>query len=1125
MFKILNNKAIGLKNMVILLSILILFQNCKKNSNSTTNKIFSSLDSNASGINFSNSLTENDSLNFFTYGYIYMGGGVAAGDVNDDGLVDLYFTGNMVQNSLYINKGNLKFEEISTIAGVEGNENWMTGVTMVDVNNDGKLDIYICVSGLFGNKKNILYINQGNDEKGIPNFKEQAEKYGIADAGQSIQSVFFDYDLDGDLDLYVANYPITSFKHPPFYYANEMRFIQLENSDHLYRNNGDNTFTDVTIEAGLLSHGLSLSATVGDLNNDGFPDIYISNDFASPDYMYFNNGDGTFSERSQELTKHTAYYGMGVDIADFNNDGLLDIAQMDMTPEDNRRSKANMGGMNPESFKQTLDAGLHYQYMKNTLQLNNGINIEGYPVYSDIAYLAGVATTDWSWSSLFVDLDNDGYKDLYVTNGSRRDINNKDYFKSILVEDNYFNKEKKETNQLKWVEEMPSERIDNYMFKNNGDLTFTEVNKDWGISFEGFSNGAVYADLDNDGDLEIIVNNIDDKASIFQNHSSDNNKNNFLQIVLNGEKQNPMGLGTKVQLFQGNQIQYQELTLTRGFQSSVDPKIHFGLGTTKTIDSIKIKWPDGKQQTLKRVAVNQHLKINYKNATNQPLKNKKNPQIFVDITSKTGIEFKHQENRYNDYRYEVLLPHETSKLGPGLATADVNGDGLDDFYIGGAHGFSGALYIQQKNGTFQSKSMELWYKDKENEDTAATFFDANGDGFNDLYIVSGGNEFTKDQTLLQDRLYMNDGKGNFTKIKNALPVMPTSGGCVAAGDFDGDGDLDLFVGGRLVPGKYPEPARSYLLENISDKENKIQFKEVTEKLAPDLLQPGLVTSAVWVDIDQDEQIDLIISGEWMPVMYFKNQEGQLINKTAESGLQNKTGWWFSLTPGDFDGDGDIDLIAGNLGLNYKYQATPENSFDIYLDDFDLNGHKDIVLSYYYDGIQFPVRGKSCSSQQIPAIKNKFEGYNEFAIASVADVYSKPALDNALHYQVTTFASSYIENLGDGKFKITPLPNEAQISSINGAIIDDFNNDGNLDVFVVGNFYISEIETPRNDAGIGLILFGKGDGTFYSLPASERGALASYDTRAASFVNTNNGKVILLANNNEKLRAIKIIPKP
>ncbi|PCJ96281.1 MAG: hypothetical protein COA50_07480 [Flavobacteriaceae bacterium] len=1110
---------------IILLLANVLLIGCLKKENNTNQKIFTTIASTYSGIHFSNDLTENDSLNYFTYGYMYMGGGVAVGDLNNDGLVDLYFTGNMVKNKLYLNKGELKFEEISKISGVEGDLRWMTGVTMADVNQDKKLDIYVSVSGLGGNKKNLLYINQGNNQNGIPIFKEEAETYGIADAGQSTQSTFFDYDLDGDLDLYVANYPITNFDNPAFYYANEIRTIKWKNSDHLYKNNGDNTFSDVTEEAGLLSHGLSLSATVGDLNNDGYPDLYVSNDFASPDYMYFNNGDGTFTEKSQEQTKHTAFYGMGVDIADFNNDGLLDMAQMDMTPEDNRRSKANMGSMNPQNFKDMLNSGLHSQYMKNTLQLNNGLNKKGYPIYSDIAYIAGVANTDWSWSSLFADLDNDGFKDLYITNGTRRDINNKDYFKEIQAGKNYFSEKKEENNQLKWVEEMPSERIDNYMFKNNGDLTFSKVNNDWGIEYKGFSNGAVYADLDNDGDLEMIMNNIDDKATVFKNHTSEIGLHNYLQIAFKGEKKNVFGIGAKVTLYHNTKSQYQELTLTRGFQSSVSPNMHFGLGTAKKVDSLKIQWPDGKQQMIENIASNKKLIVNYLDASNLLKKNKSNLQMLVDVTSNAGIFFKHQENRYDDYRNEVLLPHETSKLGPALTAADVNGDGLDDFYIGGAHQQSGALFIQQKDGSFLSTNKKLWDRDKIHEDTDATFFDANGDGAKDLYIVSGGNEFISNQSPLQDRLYLNDGTGNFSKSNNALPKMLTSGGCVSSADFDGDGDLDLFVGGRLVPGKYPEPPRSYLLENKSNK-GLIQFVDVTKKLAPDLLQPGLVTSSSWVDVNNDGNVDLLIAGEWMPIMYFNNKGGKLINETQNSGLQQYTGWWFSLTPGDFDNDGDVDFIVGNLGLNYKYQATKENTFDIFLDDFDKNGKKDIVLSYYNDGVQFPLRGRSCSSEQIPGIKKKFKGYDEFSVANIVDVYSKPALNNALHYQVTSFASTYIENLGNNKFKVIPLPNEAQLSSINATIVDDYNNDGNLDAFIVGNFYISEIETPRNDAGNGLILFGNGDGTFYSLPAYETGAIPSYDTRRASVLQTKDGKIVLLANNNEALKAIKIIvPDP
>ena len=1059
-----------------------------------------------------------------------MGGGVATGDLNNDGLPELFFTGNMIENRLYLNLGGLNFKDITIQANVAGDSRWMTGVTMADVNSDGLLDIYVSVAGPdsrngWGNpKENLLYINQGADKDGVPIFKELAKEYGLDDVGQSVQGTFFDYDLDGDLDLYVANYPIMSFKSPSSYYRNQMDYITSKNSDHLYRNEGNNTFTDVTEQAGLLSYGLSLSATVGDFDQNGYPDLYVSNDFASPDYFYFNNGDGTFDEKSKELTNHTSFYGMGVDIADFNNDGLLDIVQMDMTPEDNRRSKANMASMDVKGFRDMVDLGLHHQYMKNSLQVNNGMDKNGFPVFSDISYLAGIAATDWSWGGLFADLDNDGFKDLFVTNGSRRDINNKDYFtklKKSQFNAPYAGMLGKKPPLLEFVKNMPSERLDNYTFRNNGDLSFSKSNEDWGIQFEGFSNGVAYADLDADGDLELIVNNIDDDASIFENLSSDKKVNNFIRFKLAGTESNPFGLGAKITIEHKGEVQFVELTLTRGFQSSVEPIVHFGLGKSTIVEKAEINWPDGKRQMIENLPANQLVKIKYSDAAEVPPSNSIHQnQMFSEISKTTNIEFAHNENQHNDYEKEVLLPYETSKLGPGLAIGDVNGDLLDDFYIGGAQRSSGALYIQQKSGEFRASNEVLFQADRNKEDTGAVFFDANGDGSLDLYVASGGNE-SKQSEVLQDRLYINDGLGNFSITSGVLPIMSTSGGCVAPNDFDGDGDIDLFIGGRLIPGQYPESPRSYLLINETDTNGNLVFRDVTAELAKELLHPGLVTSAVWVDFDKDNRMDLVIAGEWMPIMFFRNSDDGFENFTEKTGISDAIGWWSSLAADDFDKDGDIDLIAGNLGLNYKYKATEKETFDIYLDDFDDNGQKDIVLSYYYNGDQFPVRGLQCSSEQIPEIKDKFENFDDFAIATVSDIYTTRGLRGSLHYSATTFASSYVENKGDGTFELRALPNEAQVSSVNGIVIKDFNGDGRSDILLAGNFFVSEVETPRNDASVGLVLLGDHAGNFVPVSPKKSGFFAHKDTRAMGLIKSKTNDMVILANNNDSPQFFKI----
>lgn len=1070
-------------------------------------KQFSFLSPQETNIQFSNNIIENDSLNYFTYPYMYMGGGISTGDINNDGLIDLFFTANQKPNELYLNKGNFKFENITQKAKIAGDKRWFTGTTMVDINSDGYLDIYVSVSGKGEKRNNQLYINNGD-----LTFTEKAKEYGIDHNGHTTQSTFFDYDNDGDLDLYLANYPPTKFNSPIDLYSYRIKNPKIEASDILYKNNGDGTFSDATIETGILNFGLSLSVTVGDFNNDGWKDIYVSNDFDSPDFLYLNNKNGAFKEISQSATNHTSQYGMGVDIADYNNDNLLDIAEVDMTPEDNRRSKANMSSMNPQSFTKMVDNGLHYQYMQNSLQLNRGLDSQGNLKFSELSRLAGISTTDWSWSILFSDLDNDGWKDIIISNGTRRDINNRDFFSKLKVKMRFSNKINVDN-----IQDIPSEKISNYVYKNNEDYTFSNVVDTWGVNQKTFSNGAVYADLDNDGDLDIVFNNIDETATVYKNNNIENN--NFIKIKLNGSDQNKNGLGSKVFITTKNSSQMQELTLSRGFQSSMAPEMHFGLKKNDTINVIKVIWPDGKTSITKNIKANQTITIDHNKSTKSEeieLVNKK--KVFKNIPlDSLGLTFKHLENKYDDYLKEPLLPHQTSMLGPGIAVADVNGDNLDDFYIGGASKNSGVLYVQNSEGKFHETNIAVWEQDKNSEDMSALFFDADSDGDNDLYVVSGGNEFEANSPLLQDRLYINNGKGEFTKEKNNLPLMHTSGSRAKAADYDHDGDLDLFVGGRLVPGQYPWPAKSYILKN-----NNGIFEDVTTQLAPEFQNIGMVTDAIWTDYNNDSTLDLILVGEWMPISFFANENGVFKNRTSSSNLENSTGWWFSIAQEDFDHDGDMDYIAGNLGLNYKYQATLEEPFEVFADDFDDNDRKDIVLSYYNFGKLFPVRGRSCSSQQIPSISTKFEGYDNFAIAEVDDVYGEEALKNAeIHYKAKNFATSYIENLGNGKFKISNLPNEAQFSSVNKILISDIDNDGNKDLLIAGNLYSSEIETPRNDSSIGLYLKNNGKGNFTPIPTSESNLIISGDVKDLSSINIKNKKYFIVAKNSNYLQFIRV----
>lgn len=1081
-------------SLIALLSLSLMLGCSTNETDEYSKKLFRSLDATVSGVNFRNDVIQSKAMNFFTYQYVLNGGGVAAGDLNGDGLPDLYFTANQFENKLYLNEGNLKFKDVTVQSGAGGNEHWSTGVTIVDVNADGWNDIYVCHAGTYLDQpqklKNELFINNGdaNSNNGIPTFTENASAFGLDGFSRTVQAVFFDFDNDNDLDVYMVNHPYN------FWLPFEMRLEAEKNpypdeTDKLLRND-NGKYVDVTKETGVENWAFGLSATIGDLNGDGRMDIFVSNDYSERDNCYINNGDGTFTDRIHEMFFHISNFSMGSDIADYNNDRLPDLMVLDMMAEDNRRKKINMSAMKPSVFWENVDAGRHHQYMQNVLQLNNGNG-----TFSEVAELADVAFTDWSWSTIFADLDNDGWKDLFITNGLAKDVRNTDANKHLLGQDLVALRE----NFQEHLDAMPSEPIDNYAYRNKGDLTFEKSTTKWGLNFKGFSNGAVISDLDRDGDLDVVINNLNDVAQIFENSASETA--NYIQFIPIGSSSNKAGIGLEVTLEVGNSVQTQHVSLARGFQSGSENLLHFGIGSNKSVDKVIAKWPDGKSQILENVETNQRIVLNYADAIETSIAQTERETLFAKSAHQIG--YSHQEEVFDDYQNEVLLPHKYSQLGPTSAVADVNKDGLSDVFIGGAKGFAAKLFIQNTNGDFVESPSSPWSAHLNREDVGATFFDADNDGDMDLYVASGSNEWPVNDHHYADRLYLNNGNGSFVYLADGLPDIRESSSCVKPFDFDSDGDLDLFVGGRLVPGSYPKPAGSHLLKNEGGK-----FKDVTAELAKDLSSIGMVTDAQWLDIDKDGSTELILCGEWMPLTIFKKTEKGFENVTDKAGLTGHIGWWYSLEAADFDNDGDLDLIAGNIGLNTKYKGTIEEPFQVYYDDFDSNGHGDIVLGYAQQGTFFPVRGRSCSSEQIPDLKKKFPSYEEFGAATLEKVYGS-ALYNALNYKANWMATSIFENLGNGSFKVMALENPAQLSAVKGITILDIDNDGFKDLILTGNLYNVEVETCRHDASIGVILKNNGNMGFETIPPSRSGFMVVGDARKSHALTSFDGKPMIL----------------